>query len=72
MILLARMQQKNGTAAEWLAEDPVLFAGEIGYETDTGRFKIGDGVSLWSALSYYTAVPPLYIGDVAGLALALG
>lgn len=48
-----RMQQRRGTAAQWTAADPILAGGEIGFETDTGQFKIGDGTSLWSALSYF-------------------
>jgi hypothetical protein len=30
-----------------------LAAGEIGFETDTSQFKIGDGVNAWSDLSYF-------------------
>ena len=30
-----------------------MAAGEIGFETDTGKFKIGNGSSTWSALNYY-------------------
>ena len=47
------MQQRRGTAAQWTAADPILSAGEIGFETDTGQFKIGDGSSAWSALAYF-------------------
>ncbi len=47
------MQQRRGTAAQWTAADPILAAGEIGFETDTGKFKIGNGSSIWSALSYF-------------------
>jgi hypothetical protein len=48
-----RMQQRRGTAAQWTAANPTLAAGEIGFETDTGKFKIGNGASVWSALSYF-------------------
>ena len=47
------MQQRRGTAAQWTGANPTLAAGEIGYETDTGKFKIGNGSSTWSALNYY-------------------
>ena len=51
------MQQRRGTAAQWIStnagEGPVLNAGEIGYETDTNKFKIGDGVSTWLDLNYF-------------------
>lgn len=46
------IQHRRGTAAEWLSADPVLASGEIGVETDTLKFKIGDGTSAWSALAY--------------------
>ena len=49
--MATRMQQRRGTAQQWLDADPVLAAGEIGFETDTNEFRIGDGVNIWSALS---------------------
>lgn len=49
-----RMQQRQGTADQWLTADPVLGAGEIGFETDTNSFKIGDGVNSWTLLDYFT------------------
>lgn len=52
--MATRMQQRRGTAAQWNDADPILAAGEIGFETDTGKFKIGNGTSEWSALSYFT------------------
>ena len=47
------MQQRRGTAAQWTAANPVLAAGEIGFETDTSKFKMGNGSSSWSALTYF-------------------
>ena len=47
------MQQRRGTAAQWTSANPILAAGEIGFETDTGKFKMGNGSSAWSALSYF-------------------
>ena len=47
------MQQRRGTAAQWTAANSVLAAGEIGFETDTGKFKIGDGTNTWTNLSYF-------------------
>jgi len=49
----ARIRLRRGTAAQWTAAAPVLALGEIGIETDTRRFKVGDGTSAWAALSYY-------------------
>ena len=51
--MATRMQQRRGTAAQWTAANPVLAAGEIGFETDTNQFKIGDGSSVWSTISYF-------------------
>jgi hypothetical protein len=51
--MATRMQQRRGTAAQWTAANPVLAAGEIGFETDTNQFKMGDGSNTWSALSYF-------------------
>ena len=49
----ARIRLRRGTAAQWTAAAPVLALGEIGIETDTRRFKVGDGSTAWAALSYY-------------------
>ena len=48
------MQQRRGTAAQWAAANPVLAAGEIGFETDTNKFKMGNGSSAWTALEHFT------------------
>ena len=54
------MQQRRGTAAQWTSTNagagPVLNAGEIGWESDTNKFKIGDGQTPWSALDYYSGI----------------
>ncbi len=51
------MQQRKGTAAQWIStnsgQGPVLNAGEIGFEMDTNKFKIGDGVNHWVDLNYF-------------------
>lgn len=51
---LTRMLQRRGTFSQWDAvkEDLVLQAGEIGLETNTGKFKIGNGVDDWATLEY--------------------
>jgi len=46
------IQVRRGTAAQWETADPVLESGEIGFETDTGKFKIGDGTTDWVDLKY--------------------
>lgn len=52
---LVLIQQRRDTAANWTAANPVLQSGEIGFETDTDRLKVGDGVRSWSLLPYVNA-----------------
>jgi hypothetical protein len=47
-----QIQLKSKTAAEWTSENPILLAGEIGLESDTRRFKFGDGTTDWINLPY--------------------
>lgn len=44
---------RRGTAAQWTAQNPVLAEGEVGLETDTRKFKAGDGTTAWTGLQYY-------------------
>lgn len=53
--LNARLVNVVGTAAEWTLENPTLLLGEIGVESDTRKFKVGDGVSAWVDLDYVYA-----------------
>lgn len=57
--MATRMQQRRGTAAQWTSADPILEAGEIGFEIDTNKFKIGDGVNHWADLIYYASAADL-------------
>ena len=56
--MATRMQQRRGTAAQWVSTNssngPILNAGEIGWESDTNKFKIGDGTNTWAALDYFS------------------
>jgi hypothetical protein len=49
------IQFRRGTASEWTSQNTVLSAGELGFETNTGRFKIGDGEAAWNSLGYLGA-----------------
>jgi len=60
-----KIQVRRGTASEWTTANPTLSAGEIGFETDTNKFKIGNGSSNWNSLAYAVEEP-------IGLILALG
>ncbi len=46
------IKTRRGTAAAWTSANPTLAAGEPGYETDTGKIKIGDGSTAWTGLAY--------------------
>ena len=61
------MQQRRGTAEQWTIADPVLAAGEIGFESDTNKIKVGDGVNQWSDIAYFVNVDGLSgeLGDYA-------
>jgi collagen type VII alpha len=43
---------RRGTSSDWNTADPILGAGEIGYDTTTNGFKIGDGSTVWTSLPY--------------------
>ena len=49
----ARIQLKRATASSWSSNNPVLYVGEIGYETDTNKFKIGNGTTAYNSLPYF-------------------
>jgi hypothetical protein len=51
--MATRMQQRRGTASQWSSADPILNAGEMGWESDTNKFKIGDGINHWDDLDYF-------------------
>ena len=51
------IQLRNDTSSNWLSWNPILALGEWGYETDTLRNKVGDGVTNWSLLPYYGLGP---------------
>ena len=45
--------QRVASRASWAATNPILLKGEIGFESDTGNEKIGNGVEGWNKLHYY-------------------
>lgn len=48
----SRIQVRRGTAAFWRDENPTLHPGEPGLETDTNKYKFGDGEMPWNELPY--------------------
>lgn len=65
MAHIVQLQVRRDTAANWTSTDTVLTASEIGFETDTGWHKIGDGSTAWTSLPYYHG-PPWLQGVDAG------
>jgi hypothetical protein len=48
-----QIQLRNDSTTAWETENPVLAQAEIGVDTTTKQFKIGDGTSTWTELDYY-------------------
>ena len=47
-----KIQFRRDTSANWTSANPVLDQGELGLETNTGKYKIGNGSTAWNSLSY--------------------
>jgi len=47
-----KFQLRRDTSTRWTSANPVLLDGEPGYETDTYKLKIGDGITPWQCLPY--------------------
>lgn len=55
---IATIQIRKGTAAQWASANPILANGEMGFVTDNGLFKIGDGSTAFTNLPYsYSKIP---------------
>jgi hypothetical protein len=69
IVLSALQRQRRDTAANWTAENPTLLAGEIGIESDTLKWKVGDGSAAWNSLAYIPGLSisayPLVNADIA-------
>ena len=63
---------RKATSAEWSFNNPVLYSGEPGYETDTGIFKIGNGTSTWNTLEAMQSQGPTGPAGPAGSNGAIG
>ena len=47
-----QIQLRRDTASDWTSNNPTLALGELGWESDTNKFKIGDGSTAWTSLDY--------------------
>jgi hypothetical protein len=50
--MTSRLQNRRDTSSAWTSANPTLAAGEIGLETNTAKWKMGDGVTAWNSLAY--------------------
>jgi hypothetical protein len=66
MAVVTQIQVRRGTASQWTSTNPTLAAGEWGFETDTGKVKIGNGSTAWTSLAYQGA------GDIEGITAGTG
>ena len=65
-ILNVRVQQRGDTESNWASKNPVLLKNEMAISTDKdNRYKVGNGTSKWSELSYAKA--NLTSSDVTGV-----
>lgn len=50
---MATIKHRRALKSQWTSVDPVLAAGELGFELDTNKIKIGNGLSRWEELTYF-------------------
>ena len=51
------IQLRRGLAIEWEIVNPILAQAELASESDTGKFKLGDGIRAWNDLPYSSGPP---------------
>jgi len=81
-ILKTKLVIRNDSAENWATKNPTLLKGELGIEINTNLFKIGDGLTAWTALPYanesapaqttYQAIPTEGQSDLDAIAAAVG
>jgi trimeric autotransporter adhesin len=62
MPALTTIQLRRGSSSLWAASNSPLAQGELGYDTTIKKFKIGDGTSLWSSLSWANITGADFVG----------
>ncbi len=71
-----RLKMRGRLAADWTSGNEVLLAREMGLETDTRRFKFGDGTTAWNSLPYagvsLAGISGLGTGVATALAVNVG
>jgi hypothetical protein len=67
MAVVTQIQIRRGTASQWTSTNPILAAGEFGFETDTNKLKCGNGSTAWNSLTYINND-----GDITGVTAGTG
>ena len=49
---IVRIKIRHDTSTNWANINPILALGEIGFESDTNKLKVGNGTSAWNSLDY--------------------
>lgn len=62
-IVNSKILIRRDTTANWSTNNPILAAGEIGFDTIVGKHKIGDGSTPWNDLQYFALMSD--IEDIA-------
>ena len=52
--MIVTIQFRRGESTDWVTKNPILHNGEPGFEANTRKFKVGDGVTPWNDLAYTT------------------
>lgn len=61
------IQLRHDTASNWSTVNPTLLEGEVGFETDTNKFKFGDGISTYNSLNYAGGVFGNGVGNIIAI-----
>jgi len=65
--MAVNIQLRRGTAAEWTSANPTLAEGELGIETDTNKFKVGNGADDWDTRPYGALGGTVTVSDITDL-----
>lgn len=65
----AILRHRRDVSSAWTSNNPILEEGQLGFETDTVLYKLGDGVTQWNGLPY-AQVAPIPLGDLTDVVVA--
>lgn len=61
--ITTKIQMRRDTATNWETKNPILTAGEIGFDTTNKQTKIGDGTTAWFDLDWFATKPKPTFAD---------